>query len=184
MVPDRAGADTRVDVTIPLSDLLGIDGASVIEDTWLRARAGQHGYLSGKDAKVIACDALPVPVVTGSPDWAVIGQMITLAADAYAHGGFGGRAGEAHRGQPRQGASARPNRHLHPPRRLGLRAPARRIHPRHQPRQTHRAAQPRTTTRNPTQRVDPDPGNAQPSGQRTTPAGLTRGLGLSRGDVH
>ena len=35
MVPDRAGADTRVDVVIPLSDLLGMDGASVIEDTWL-----------------------------------------------------------------------------------------------------------------------------------------------------
>jgi hypothetical protein len=44
MVPDRAGADTRVDVTIPLSDLLGMDGASALEDAWLRARAGEHGY--------------------------------------------------------------------------------------------------------------------------------------------
>ncbi len=86
MVPDRAGADTRVDVTIPLADLLGMDGASVVEDTWLRARAGQHGYLTGKDAEAVACDALIVPVVTGSPDWAVIGQMITLIGDAYAHG--------------------------------------------------------------------------------------------------
>ena len=33
-------------------------GASVIEDTWLRARAGEHGFLSGKDAGAIACDAL------------------------------------------------------------------------------------------------------------------------------
>jgi hypothetical protein len=85
MVPDRAGADTRVDVTIPLSSLLGMDGASVIEDTWLRARAGQHGYLAGKDAEAIACDALLVPVVTGSPDWAVITQMITLITGAYSH---------------------------------------------------------------------------------------------------
>jgi len=85
MVPDRAGADTRVDVTIPLRDLLEMDGASVVEDTWLRARAGEHGYLSGRDAQAAACDALIVPVVTGSPDWAVIGQMITLIADAYAH---------------------------------------------------------------------------------------------------
>src|SRR5580693_2861968 len=85
MVPDRAGADTRVDVTIPLSDLLGMDGASVVEDTWLRARAGEHGYLSGKDAEAIACDALIVPVVTGSPDWAVIDQMVDLVAEAYAH---------------------------------------------------------------------------------------------------
>src|SRR6202034_2200614 len=85
MVPDRAGADTRVDVTIPLADLLGMDGASVVEDTWLRARAGEHGYLAGRDAEAIACDALIVPVVTGSPDWAVIGQMITLITDPYAH---------------------------------------------------------------------------------------------------
>jgi hypothetical protein len=62
-----------------------MDGASVIEDTWLRARAGQHGYLSGKDAEAIACDALLVPVVTGSPDWTVISQMITLITDAYGH---------------------------------------------------------------------------------------------------
>ena len=92
MVPDRAGADTRVDVTIPLSDLRRIDGASAVEDTWLRARAGQHGYLTGKDAEAIACDALVVPVVTGSPDWAVIGQMITLITDAYAHAAAAGDA--------------------------------------------------------------------------------------------
>jgi Domain of unknown function (DUF222) len=103
MVPDRAGADTRVDVTIPLAGLLGMDGASVIEDTWLRARAGQHGYLSGKDAEAIACDALIVPVVTGSPHWAAIGQMTALVADAYAH------AADARHGLPaRPGQPARP----------------------------------------------------------------------------
>jgi hypothetical protein len=85
MVPDRAGADTRVDVTIPLSDLLQMDGASVIEDTWLRARAGQHGYLSGKDAEAAACDALIVPIVTGAPDWDLITEMVTLVTDAYNH---------------------------------------------------------------------------------------------------
>ena len=85
MVPDRAGGDTRVDVTIPLRDLLGMDGASVVEDTWLRARAGEHGYLTGKDAEAIACDALIVPVVTGSPDWDLIAEMITLVTDAYNH---------------------------------------------------------------------------------------------------
>ena len=85
MVPDRAGADTRVDVIIPLSDLLAMDGASVIEDTWLRARAGQHGYLSGTDAEAVACDAMIVPVVAGSPDWAIIAQMTALVADALAH---------------------------------------------------------------------------------------------------
>jgi Domain of unknown function (DUF222) len=92
MVPDRAGADTRVDVVIPLSDLLGLDGASVVEDTWLRARAGEHGYLSGKDAEAIACDALIVPVVTGSPNWAIISEMITLITGAYAHARRGEQA--------------------------------------------------------------------------------------------
>jgi hypothetical protein len=85
MVPDRAGADTRVDVTIPLRDLLGMDGASVVEDTWLRARAGEHGYLTGKDAEAAACDALIVPIVTGSPDWDLIREMITLVTEAYNH---------------------------------------------------------------------------------------------------
>jgi hypothetical protein len=85
MVPDRAGADTRVDVTIPLSDLLEMDGASVIEDTWLRARAGEHGYLAGKDAEAIACDALIVPVVTGSPQWDLISEMVNLVTEAYSH---------------------------------------------------------------------------------------------------
>jgi hypothetical protein len=85
MVPDRAGSDTRVDVTIPLADLLAMDGASVLEDTWLRAKAGEHGYLAGKDAEAIACDALIVPVVTGSPNWDLIGEMIALVTDAYNH---------------------------------------------------------------------------------------------------
>jgi Domain of unknown function (DUF222) len=104
MVPDRAGADTRVDVTIPLRDLLQMDGASVVEDTWLRARAGEHGYLSGKDAEAIACDALLVPVVTGSPDWAVIAQMISLVADAYAHA----HAADAQHGRPARPGPAAP----------------------------------------------------------------------------
>ena len=85
MVPDRAGADTRVDVHIGLRALRALPGASHVEETWLRARAGEHGYLSGPDAEAIACDALIVPVVTASPDWAVIGQIIRLVTDFNAH---------------------------------------------------------------------------------------------------
>ena len=87
MVPDRAGSDTRVDVEIPLSTLRGMDGASAVEEAWLRARAGQPGYLAGEDAEVIACDALIIPIVTGAPDWAAIAQMITLVTSAHAHRG-------------------------------------------------------------------------------------------------
>jgi hypothetical protein len=94
MVPDRAGSDTRVDVEIPLSALRGMDGASLIEEAWLRARAGQPGYLAGQDAEAIACDALIVPLVTGSPDWNVIAQMITLVTSAHAHPGEPGEPGE------------------------------------------------------------------------------------------
>jgi hypothetical protein len=102
MVPDRAGSDTRVDVQIPLSALRGMDGASAVEEAWLRARAGEHGYLSGKDAEVIACDALIVPVVTGSPDWGVIGQMITLVTDYHAQAGAHGGGRDNPPGQPGQ----------------------------------------------------------------------------------
>jgi hypothetical protein len=83
MVPGRAGSDTRVDVQIPLSALRGMPGASAVEEAWLRARAGEPGYLAGKDAEAAACDALIVPVVTGSPDWAVIAQMVTLVTDCH-----------------------------------------------------------------------------------------------------
>jgi hypothetical protein len=87
MVPDRAGADTRVDVHVALSQLRDLPGAPVLEEAWLAARAGEHGYLAGPDAQAIACDALIIPVVTGSPDWAVIGQMISLVLSAaYGHG--------------------------------------------------------------------------------------------------
>jgi len=117
MVPDRAGSDTRVDVQIPLSSLRGMDGASLVEDAWLRARAGQPGYLAGKDAEAIACDALIVPVVTGSPDRDAIGQMITLIADYHDRAsaedcGCGGAQGcgcEPGRPSARQGQPGKPS---------------------------------------------------------------------------
>ena len=92
MVPDRAGADTRVDVHMALSQLRALPGAPLLEEAFLAARAGEHGYLAGKDARAVACDALLVPVVTGSPDWPVIGQMITLVLDAFGQHGSGAAA--------------------------------------------------------------------------------------------
>jgi hypothetical protein len=47
MVPDLAGADTRVDVTIPLSDLRAMDGASVIARDKLCARPDRKPSPSG-----------------------------------------------------------------------------------------------------------------------------------------
>jgi hypothetical protein len=76
MVPDRAGADTRVDVVIALSQLRDMPGAPAMENAWLAAMAGQHAHLAGADAQAAACDAIITPVVTGSPDLAVVDQMI------------------------------------------------------------------------------------------------------------
>src|SRR5579862_9255815 len=66
LVPARAGADTQAVVHIPLSQLRQLPGAQELEDAWIRARAGEDGYLSGTDAETAACDAQTVPVVTGT----------------------------------------------------------------------------------------------------------------------
>jgi Domain of unknown function (DUF222) len=79
LTPDRAGADTQVVAHVPLSQLRDMPGADDLEDTWLRARLGEDGYLTGKDAETAACDAQTVPVVTGTPDMDVIDKMINLA---------------------------------------------------------------------------------------------------------
>jgi hypothetical protein len=95
LVPDRAGADTQVIVHIPLSQLRQMPGAEDIEDTWIRARLGENGYLTGKDAEVAACDAQTIPVVTGTMDPAVIDQMINLAWTAAESGAPGQSAPDA-----------------------------------------------------------------------------------------
>ncbi len=64
---------------IPLSQLRQMPGAGDLEDAWLRARLGEDGYLTGKDAEAAACDAQTIPVVTGIMDPSVIDQMIDLA---------------------------------------------------------------------------------------------------------
>jgi hypothetical protein len=82
LVPDRAGADTQVVAHIPLSQLRQLPGAQNLEAAWIRARLGEDGYMTGKDAEAVACDAQTVPVVTGTMDDAVIDQMIDLARAA------------------------------------------------------------------------------------------------------
>jgi hypothetical protein len=86
MVPDRAGADTQVNVHIPLSRLREMPGGSAIEQAWINAGLGEPGYLVGKDAEAAACDALTVPVVTGHADMTIIDQIIELALSAVGHG--------------------------------------------------------------------------------------------------
>ncbi len=91
LVPDRAGADTRVDAVIDLARLLNLPGAPELHEAWLAALAGEHGHLDGTDAETAACDAIITPVVTGHPDLAVVDQMIdVIVACLDATGGAGG----------------------------------------------------------------------------------------------
>jgi hypothetical protein len=78
LTPDRSGADAHLDGVISLAHLLRLPGASELQEEWLAAMAGQPGYLAGKDTEVAACDAIVSPVVTGSPDVAVVDQMIAI----------------------------------------------------------------------------------------------------------
>jgi len=85
LVPDRAGADTKVVAHISLRDLRAMPGASGLEDAWIRAVLGESGYLTGPDAEAAACDAMIVPVVAGAMDATVLDQMINLVLGAFGH---------------------------------------------------------------------------------------------------
>jgi 5-methylcytosine-specific restriction endonuclease McrA len=60
-------------------------GAAGLEDAWIRALLGEGGYLTGKDAETAACDAMTVPLVTGTMNIAVLDQMIDLVLGAFGH---------------------------------------------------------------------------------------------------
>jgi hypothetical protein len=85
LVPDRAGADTKVVANISLRDLRAMPGAPGLEDVWIRALLGEGGYLTGKDAEAAACDAMIVPVVAGTMDATALDAMIELVLGAFGH---------------------------------------------------------------------------------------------------
>jgi hypothetical protein len=83
LVPDRAGADTQVIAHISLRDLRAMDGAPGLEEAWIRSVLGEGGYLTGADAEAAACDAMIVPLVTGTMDATVLDTMIDLVLGAF-----------------------------------------------------------------------------------------------------
>jgi hypothetical protein len=95
MLPDRAGADTRIEAIVALGQLRGMPGGGALEEAWLAAVAGQPGYLAGTNAQAAACDALISPVVTGHPDLSLADQMIEVLLDFLdqASGGTGSGSG-------------------------------------------------------------------------------------------
>ena len=87
LVPDRAGADTKVVAHISLRDLRAMPGASGLEDAWIRSILGESGYLTGADAEAAACDAMIVPIVAGTMDATIPDTMIDLVLGAFGHHG-------------------------------------------------------------------------------------------------
>jgi hypothetical protein len=83
LAPDRAGADTQVIANIPISQLRQMPGGAETEDAWIKTGSGEDGFMTGKDAEAVACDAATVPVVTGHADMRVIDQIIKLAATCH-----------------------------------------------------------------------------------------------------
>jgi hypothetical protein len=110
LVPDRAGADTKVVANISLRDLRAMPGASGLEDVWIRALLGEGGYLTGEDAEAAACDAMIVPVVAGTMNATVLDQMISLVLGAFGHHG---PSAERQPGQHLPGAVRYPDREAH-----------------------------------------------------------------------
>ncbi len=93
LLPQRAGQPVKALVHIHFAELLDLDQDSILQDKWIgeyRARwaaqraaasvaTGDGGaWLEGDAAKVVACDAMAIPVVTGDLDPAAVEQLITL----------------------------------------------------------------------------------------------------------
>ena len=67
MVPDRAGADTQVNVHVPLGRLRAMPGGSAIEQAWINAGLGEprlpdrQGRRNGPDGRVLHSHSPPTP---------------------------------------------------------------------------------------------------------------------------
>jgi hypothetical protein len=83
LLPESAGQKTMAQVIIPLSQLRGMPGASGLEQAWIAAQAGQPGWLTGTGADASACDAVIVPVVTGTVDWQAVDAMTDVWIQAH-----------------------------------------------------------------------------------------------------
>jgi hypothetical protein len=103
-IPQSGGMKTQALIVISLADLIQMDGGSDLAAAWLdaqdekirtatltahsgdarlTARAGEPGWLSAVGAAAAACAAEITPVVTGTPDWDVIGEMADVFLDAH-----------------------------------------------------------------------------------------------------
>ena len=116
LLPKRAGAPVKALAHIHFTELLAMDQDSVLQDSWIagyRARWAAHraaasvgprdggAWLTGDAARVVACDAMIVPVVTGDIDPDAVEDLIGLCVQ-YEHA----RQAAPQDGQPDAAASA------------------------------------------------------------------------------
>ena len=93
LLPKRAGQPARALVHIHFAELLDLDQDFVLQDKWIgeyRARWAAHhaaasvstgdgaAWLKGDAARVMACDAMIVPVVSGDLDANAVEELIGL----------------------------------------------------------------------------------------------------------
>jgi len=95
LLPARAGQPVKALVHVHFAELVELDRGSALQDRWIaayRARwaarraaasvsPGDGGaWLEGDAARVIACDALIIPVVSGDLDPGAVEDLIGLCA--------------------------------------------------------------------------------------------------------
>ena len=122
LVPKRAGAPVKALAHIHFTELLAMDKDSVLQDSWIagyRARWAAHraaaavgprdggAWLTGEAARVVACDAMIVPVVTGDLDPDAVEDLIGLCV-RYDQARRHGCAGPDARPQSAAPAAGRP----------------------------------------------------------------------------
>jgi Domain of unknown function (DUF222) len=93
LLPKRAGQPVKALVHVHFAELLDLDQDSILQDKWIceyRARwAAQRAaasvstgdgaaWLEGGTARIIACDAMLVPVVVGDLDAGAVEELIAL----------------------------------------------------------------------------------------------------------
>jgi Domain of unknown function (DUF222) len=93
LLPKRAGQPVKALVHVHFAELLDLDQDSILQDKWIceyRARwaaqraaasvsTGDGGaWLEGGTARIIACDAMLVPVVVGDLDAGAVEELIAL----------------------------------------------------------------------------------------------------------
>ena len=96
LLPKRAGQPARALVHIHFAELLDLDQDSILQDKWIaeyRARWAAHraaasvrtgdggAWLEGDAARVMACDAMIVPVVSGDLDPGAVEMLIGLCVE-------------------------------------------------------------------------------------------------------